>query len=159
MTNSLKWTLDEYCWSYFHKCYITLDITIFTAASQLKDLQILLCRVLFVFKQKQLATLNNIRALLKSVLTDLGARNFLHAKTFLRARCVHVRHCARNLSSTVIYQCSHETNCWHNVKTNISRLCNFYKFEKTDLEETYLRHIYQNCLLVQQQVLPTKRWC
>ena len=31
--------------------------------------------------------------------------------------------------------------------------------KKTDLEGTYLRHMYQNCLLVQQQVLTTKRWC
>ena len=30
--------------------------------------------------------------------------------------------------------------------------------KKMDFEETYLRHMYQNCLLVQQQVLPTKRW-
>ena len=36
--------------------------------------------------QKQLATLNNFWALLKSVLIDLRARNFVHAKTSLRAR-------------------------------------------------------------------------
>ena len=36
--------------------------------------------------QKQIATLNNIRALIKSVLTDLRARDFVHAKTSLRAR-------------------------------------------------------------------------
>ena len=41
--------------------------------------------------QKQLATLNSIRVLLKSVLIDLRARNFVHAKTSLRAR-----HPARN---------------------------------------------------------------
>ena len=35
--------------------------------------------------QKQLATLNDIRALIKSVLTDLRARDFVHAKTSLRA--------------------------------------------------------------------------
>ena len=49
--------------------------------------------------QKQLAALNNIRVLLKSVLIDLRARNFVHAKTSLRASCVHARHRARNLSS------------------------------------------------------------
>ena len=49
--------------------------------------------------QKQLTTLNNIRVLLKSVLIDLRARNFVHAKTSLRARCVHARHRARNLLS------------------------------------------------------------
>ena len=49
--------------------------------------------------QKQLATLNNIRVLLKSVLIDLRARNFVHTKTSLHARCVDARHCARNLSS------------------------------------------------------------
>ena len=51
--------------------------------------------------KKQLATLNNILVLLKGVLIDLHlrARNFVHAKTFLRARCVHARHRAHNLSS------------------------------------------------------------
>ena len=49
--------------------------------------------------QKQLATLNNIRVLLKSVLIDLHARNFVHAKTSLRAPCPYARHRARNLSS------------------------------------------------------------
>ena len=48
--------------------------------------------------QKQLTTLNNIRVLLKSVLIDLRARNFVHVKTSLRARCVHARHRACNLS-------------------------------------------------------------
>ena len=32
---SLKWALDECCWSYFYKSYITLDITIFTAFNYL----------------------------------------------------------------------------------------------------------------------------
>ena len=41
--------------------------------------------------QKQLATLNNVWVLLKGVLIDLRARNFVHAKTSLRARCVHAR--------------------------------------------------------------------
>ena len=50
--------------------------------------------------QKQLANLNNFRALLKNVLTDLRARNFVHAKTSLHARCVHACHRVRNLSST-----------------------------------------------------------
>ena len=36
--------------------------------------------------KKQLSTLNNIRVLLKSVLIDLRARNFVHAKTSLRER-------------------------------------------------------------------------
>ena len=61
--------------------------------------------------QKQLATLNNMQALLKSVLIDLRTRNFVHAKTSLRARCLHIRHRARNLSSlvvtSVLYQSQH----------------------------------------------------
>ena len=61
------------------------------------DCQILLCRILFAFTH--LATLNSIGVLLKGVLIDLHARNFLHAKTSLRARCVHARDRARNLSS------------------------------------------------------------
>ena len=40
--------------------------------------------------QKQLAKLNNIRVLLKSVLIDLRARNIVHEKTYLHARCVCV---------------------------------------------------------------------
>ena len=38
------------------------------------------------------------------VLTDLRARNFVHPKTSLRARCVHARHRARNLSSPAVRQ-------------------------------------------------------
>ena len=41
----------------------------------------------------------NIGILLKDVLIDLRARNFMHAKTSSRVRCVHARHRARNLSS------------------------------------------------------------
>lgn len=43
--------------------------------------------------------LNNIRVLLKGVLIDLGALNFVHAKTSLRAYCVHARRLTRNLLS------------------------------------------------------------
>ena len=49
--------------------------------------------------QEQLTTLNNIKVLIKSVLIDFCARNFVHGKSSLRACCVHARHCARNLSS------------------------------------------------------------
>ena len=45
--------------------------------------------------QKQLAMLNNFWAPLKSVLID----NFVHAKSFLRARCMHAHCHVRNLSS------------------------------------------------------------
>ena len=45
--------------------------------------------------QKQLATLNNVRVLLKGGLIDLHARNFAHAKTSLRARCMHSSPCAQ----------------------------------------------------------------
>ena len=51
--------------------------------------------------QKQLTTLKNVGVLVKSVLIDLRARNFIHAKTSLRVLCVHARHRARNLSSPV----------------------------------------------------------
>ena len=53
--------------------------------------------------QKQLATLDNIQVLLKSVLIDLCAHNFVHAKTYLRSRCMHACHRANNLSSTASY--------------------------------------------------------
>ena len=42
--------------------------------------------------------LNN-RVLLKGVSIDLGALNFVHAKTSLRAYCVHARRLTRNLLS------------------------------------------------------------
>ena len=44
-------------------------------------------------------TLNNIGVLLKVVLIDLRACNFMHAKISLRARYAHTRHCAHNLLS------------------------------------------------------------
>ena len=51
---------------------------------------------------KKLATLNSIGILFKGVLTNLRARNFVPAKTSLRARCVHARNRARNLSSPAL---------------------------------------------------------
>ena len=54
--------------------------------------------------QKQLATLNSIAVLLKVVLIDLRARNFVRAKTSLHARCVHVRNHARNLLRTKFFR-------------------------------------------------------
>ena len=63
---------------------------------------LILPNIIYFQKQKQLATLNNIRVLLKAVLTDLGACNFVHAKTSFRVRCFHTRHRARNLSSPVL---------------------------------------------------------
>ena len=50
-------------------------------------------------KQKTLNTLNNIAGQLKGVLFDLRACNFLHANISLRARCLHSRHRAHNLST------------------------------------------------------------
>ena len=49
--------------------------------------------------EKQLAALNNIGVLLNGVLIDLRTRNFMHAKTYLRALNVHARHRESNLSS------------------------------------------------------------
>ena len=62
-------------------------------------LDLVLSNIICFQTQKQLTTLNNIRVLRKGVLTDLRARNFVHAKTSLRARCVHAYHRAYNLSS------------------------------------------------------------
>ena len=49
--------------------------------------------------QKQLVTLNNIQVLIKCVLTDLCAHNFVHVKTSLPAHCMHAQHRAHNLLS------------------------------------------------------------
>ena len=45
--------------------------------------------------------LNKIGVLLKSVLIDLHAHNFIHTKTYLHARCMHACQCAHNLLSPV----------------------------------------------------------
>ena len=66
--------------------------------------------LLFVLKQSYICyyiicmtvPLNKVGVLVKSVLNDLRARNFVHAKTSLRARCAHARHHARNLSSPTL---------------------------------------------------------
>ena len=55
--------------------------------------------IIYFQTQKQLATLNNIRKILKGVLIDLRAHNFMHAKTSLHAHCLHARHCACSLLS------------------------------------------------------------
>ena len=55
MTCSLKWALDRSCWSHFYKCYITLDIAIFSnrlSAERDHESQILLCKILFAFRHK-----------------------------------------------------------------------------------------------------------
>ena len=49
--------------------------------------------------QKQLTTLNNFWVLLKNVLIDLCAHNFVQAKTSLHARCMHACHRVHNLSN------------------------------------------------------------
>ena len=64
-------------------------------------LDIIVPNIICFQTQKQLASLNNIRVLLKSVLTDLRVRNFVRAKMSLRARCMHACHGARILSSPV----------------------------------------------------------
>ena len=48
-------------------------------------------------------------ALLKGVLFDLRARNFVHARISLRVSCVHARHRARNLLSPAITPCNLST--------------------------------------------------
>ena len=36
--HTVSWALVEYCWSYFHKCYIILDITIFNNSFSAKEI-------------------------------------------------------------------------------------------------------------------------
>ena len=64
-------------------------------------LDLIVPNIICLQTQKQLTSLNNIRVLLKSVLTDLHVRNFVRAKTSLRARPVHACHRTRILSSPV----------------------------------------------------------
>ena len=48
---SLKWALDDGCWSAFHKCYMALNITIFNnsfSAERDYECQVLLCRILLL---------------------------------------------------------------------------------------------------------------
>ena len=60
---------------------------------------LILQNTIYFQTQKRLKTLKNFRVLLNGISIDLRARNFVHAKTSLRARCVYARHRARNLSS------------------------------------------------------------
>ena len=55
--------------------------------------------IICIQTEKQLGTLNNIQGLLKGVLTDVYARNFMHAKTSLHAHCMLTCHHVRNLSN------------------------------------------------------------
>ena len=82
-------------------CYITLDITIFgNSFSAERDISDLIVPNIICFQtQKQLATLNNIQVLLKSVLINLHAHNFVQVKISLHACCMHTCHCAHNLAS------------------------------------------------------------
>ena len=89
---SLISALDECCWCYFYKCYITLDKTIFNSSYSTErdyECQILLCLISFSLRHK-----NNSLPLF-----DLRARNFVHAKTSLHARCMHTYQHVGNLSS------------------------------------------------------------
>ena len=74
-------------------------------ASQLKEtmnISSYCAEYYLVLDTKQLTTLKNIIVLLKGFLIDLRAFNFVHAKTFLPACCVHARHLAYNLSSPAL---------------------------------------------------------
>ena len=73
--------------------------------------------------QKQLATLNKIQVLLKSVLIDLCACNFVHAKTSLYARCVHTCHRAQNLSSPASVNSLCETEIFNYLWLNFFCWC------------------------------------
>ena len=84
-TYSLIWVLDQCCWSYFHKCCTTLDITRFNnspSAARNCECQILLCQILLAFRHKNnslpyyLTLLNTVRVLLKDLLINLRAYNF-----------------------------------------------------------------------------------
>ena len=68
--------------------------------------------IICVQTQKKLTTLNNVGVLVKSVLIDLRASNFVHAKIYIPVCCVHARHRGRNLSSPMFVK--------HSVLT-----CNF----------------------------------
>ena len=68
--------------------------------------------------QRQLATLSSTGILLKGVLIDLRAHNFVHAKTSLRVRCVHARNRARNLSSPANEMTRILTNTLMNIFKN-----------------------------------------
>ena len=85
--------------STFCKCYLTLDITIFSNSFSAKrdyECQILLCQILIVFRCKNNSP-SYLAVLPKGVLIDLHACNFVQAITSLCARCAHARHCACNL--------------------------------------------------------------
>ena len=72
--------------------------------------------IIFFQTQKQLVTLNSTGVLLKGVLIDLCAHNFVHAKTSLHAHCIHTRNHACNFSGPgyirqlLMFICSHSSH-------------------------------------------------
>ena len=51
--------------------------------------------IIYIQTEKQLGTLNSIQVLLKGVLTDVHARNFMHAKTFACTLHAYLSPCAQ----------------------------------------------------------------
>ena len=49
-------------------------------------------------------TLNKIGVILKSILTDLHARNFAHPKTYLHAHCMNACHHACNYRTLLSHE-------------------------------------------------------
>ena len=76
--------------------------------------------------QKQLATLNSIGVLLKRVLIDLCAYNFVHAKTSLHAHCMHTRNHMQNLSSAAMYQVAQKKLYGINIKVVTNTTGSYY---------------------------------
>ena len=105
------------------------------------------CTKYYLFSdKKQLGTLNNIRVLLKGVLIDLHAHNFMHGKTFLHACCMHTRHHACNLSSPAIahlnkyWQAHASAITWHSLTGLIIGLT---LFEKQSIVRRHRQNSYK----------------
>ena len=96
--------------------------------------------IICIQTQKQLATLNNFWVLLKSVLIDLGAHNFVHMKTSLHACCMHTCHRAHNLLSPEIvcilfYLLQNECSEYHQQTS-----CKYLKNSYLDPAQFYGHH-------------------
>ena len=69
------------------------------------------CAEYYLLSDTKKTTVNNVGVLVKSVLIDLCAHNFMHAKISLCARCMHARHSERNLSSPAVYKNGRQSSC------------------------------------------------
>ena len=122
-----KWVLFKL---FSQVIFMTLDTTIFKKQllswKKLWVSDIIVPNIICFQTQKQLTTLNSIGVLLKRVLIDLCAYNFVHAKTSSHAHCMHTCNHMQNLSSAVMYQVAQKKLYGINIKVVTNTTGSYY---------------------------------